>query len=45
MFPLLICVPLHINYVFRYLDITLIIRYILWDVYHMLTEQHVVVPL
>jgi hypothetical protein len=37
-FPLWICVPLHIDYVIRCIDVTLIISYILWDVYHMLAE-------
>jgi hypothetical protein len=32
-------------YMFRCIDVTLYIRYILWDVYHMLAERQIVVPL
>jgi len=31
--------------VIRCVDVTLIIKYMLWNVYHMLAERHVVVPL
>jgi len=44
-FPLMICVPLHIDYYISLLDVTLNIRYMLWNVYIMLAEQHVVVSL
>jgi len=44
-FPLLICIPLHIDYVIRRIDVILNIRYILWGVYHMLAERQIVVPL
>jgi hypothetical protein len=44
-FPLLICILLHIDYVIRCIDVTLIIRYILWDVYHKLAERQIVVLL
>jgi len=44
-FPLMICVPLHIDYYILLLDVTLNIRYMLWNVYVMLVEQHVVMPL
>jgi len=44
-FLLMICVPLHIEYYILLLDVTLIIRCILWGMRHMLAEQHVVVPL
>jgi hypothetical protein len=44
-FSLMICVPLHIDYYIPLLDVTLIIRCMLWDMYHMLAERHVVVPL
>jgi len=32
-FPLLKCVPLHIDYCIQLLDITLFIRYMLWGMY------------
>jgi len=41
----MICVPLHIDYYILLLDVTLNIRYMLWNVYVMLAEQHVVVLL
>jgi hypothetical protein len=44
-FPLMICVPLHIDYYIPLLDLTLIIRYMLWGMCHMLAERHVVVLL
>jgi hypothetical protein len=44
-FPLMICVPLHIDYCIPLLDVTLIIRYMLWNKYVMLAERQVVVPL
>jgi len=44
-FPLMICVPLHIVCYIPLLDVTLIIRYMLWNMYVMLAEQHIVVPL
>jgi hypothetical protein len=44
-FPLMMCVPLHIEYHIPLLDVTLIIRYMLWNVYVMLAERHIVVPL
>jgi hypothetical protein len=44
-FLLMICVPLHIDYYILLLDVTLIIRYMLWGMCHMLAERHVVVPL
>jgi hypothetical protein len=44
-FPLWIRVLLHIDYVIRCIDVTSIIRYILWDMYHLLAERHVIVPL
>jgi hypothetical protein len=44
-FPLLICVPLHIDIFIPLLDVTLNIRYMLWNMYIMFTERHVVVPL
>jgi hypothetical protein len=44
-FPLMICVPLHINYCIPLLNVTLIIKYMLWNVYVMLAERQVVVPL
>jgi len=37
--------PLHIDYYIPLLDLTLIIKYMLWGMYHMLAERHVVVPL
>jgi hypothetical protein len=37
-FPLMICVPLHINYYILLFDVTLIIRYMLWGMYHMLAK-------
>jgi hypothetical protein len=43
--PLLICVPLHIDYYIPLLDVILNIRYMLWNVYVMLAERHIVVPL
>jgi hypothetical protein len=44
--PLLICVPLHIDYLYSaVLDVTLNIRYMLWNLYVMLAEQQIVVPL
>jgi hypothetical protein len=44
--PLLICVPLHIDYLYSVvLDVTLNIRYMLWNMYVMLAERQVVVPL
>jgi hypothetical protein len=44
-FPLMICVPLHIDYCISLLDVTLIIRYMLLNVYFMLAERQVVMPL
>jgi hypothetical protein len=44
-FSLMICVLLHIEYYIPLLDVTLIISYMLWNVYVMLVEQQVVVPL
>jgi len=44
-FSLLIYVPLHIDIFIPLLDVTLNIRYMLWNVYVMLVERHVVVPL
>jgi hypothetical protein len=44
-FLLIICVPLHIDYCILLLDVTLIIRYMLWNVYVILAERQVVVPL
>jgi hypothetical protein len=44
-FPLMICDPLHIEYYIPLLDVTLIIRYMLWNVYVMLAERHIVVLL
>jgi len=44
-FPLMICVLLHIDYYIPLLNVTLIIRCMLWDMCHMLAERHVVVPL
>jgi hypothetical protein len=44
-FPLMICVPLHINYYISLLDVTLIIKCMLWGICHMLAKGHVVVPL
>jgi len=43
-FPLMICVPLHIDYYILLLDVTLIIWYMLRGMCHMLAERHVVVP-
>jgi len=44
-FPLMICVPLHIDYYISLLNITLNIRCMLWGMCHMLAERHVVMPL
>jgi hypothetical protein len=44
-FMLMIYVPLHIDYYIPLLYVTLIIRCMLWGICHMLTEQHVVLPL
>jgi hypothetical protein len=44
-FLLMISVPLYTEYYIPLLDVTLIIRYMLWDVYRILDEQHVVAPL
>jgi len=44
-FPLMICVPLHIDYYIPLLDVTLIIMCMLWGMCHMLVERHVVVLL
>jgi hypothetical protein len=44
-FPLMICVPLHIDYYIPLLDVTLIIKCMVWGMCHMLAERHVVVPL
>jgi hypothetical protein len=44
-FPLMICVSLHIDYYILLLDVTLNIRYMFWDMCHMLAERQVVVPL
>jgi len=44
-FPLMICVPLHIDYYIPLLGVTLFIKCMLWDMCHMLAERHVVVPL
>jgi hypothetical protein len=44
-FPLMICVPLHIDYYITMLDVTLNIRYMLWNVYVMLAERHIIAPL
>jgi hypothetical protein len=41
----MICVPFHIDYYIPLLDVTLNIRYMLWNVYVMLAKRHVVVPL
>jgi len=41
----MICVPLHIDYDFHCIDVTLIIMYMLWDVYRMLAERQAVMPL
>jgi hypothetical protein len=43
---LLICVPLYIDILYSaVLDVTLNIRYMLWNMYVMLAERQVVVPL
>jgi hypothetical protein len=39
--PLMICVLLHIDYYIPLLDVTLIIRCMLWGMCHMLTERHI----
>jgi hypothetical protein len=39
----MICIPLHIDYYILLLDVTLIIRCMLWGIYHMLAEGHIVV--
>jgi len=44
-FPLMICVPLHIDYYIPLLGVTLFIKCMLWDMCHMLAERHAVVPL
>jgi hypothetical protein len=44
-FPLIICVPLHIDYYIPLLNVTLIIRCMLWDMCHMLAKRHVVMSL
>jgi hypothetical protein len=44
-FPLIICVPLHIDYYIPLLNVTLIIRFMLWDMCHMLAKRHVVMSL
>jgi len=44
-FPLMICFSLHIDYYIPLLDVTLIIRCMLWGMCHMLAERHIVVPL
>jgi hypothetical protein len=44
-FPLMICVSLHIEYYIPLLDVTLIIRCMLWGMCHMLAERQLVVPL
>jgi hypothetical protein len=41
----MISVSLYTEYYIPLLDVTLIIRYMLWDVYRILDEQHVVAPL
>jgi hypothetical protein len=39
-FPLMICVPLHIDILYSaVLNVTLNIRYMLWNVYIMLAER------
>jgi hypothetical protein len=43
--PLLICILMHIDIYIPLLDVTLIIRCMLWDMRHMLAERLVVVPL
>jgi len=43
---LLICVPLYIDILYSaVLDVTLNIRYMLWNMYVMLAERQVVLPL
>jgi hypothetical protein len=44
-FPLMICVPLHIDYYILLLDVILIIRFMLWGMCYILAEQYVVLPL
>jgi hypothetical protein len=44
-FPRMICIPLNIDYYIPLLDVTLIIKCMLWDMCHMLAERYVVVPL
>jgi hypothetical protein len=44
-FSLMIYIPLHIDYYILLLDVTLIIRCMLWGMCHMLTERHIVVLL
>jgi hypothetical protein len=44
-FSLMLCVPLHIVYYIPLLDVTLIIRCMLWGMCHMLAERQVVVLL
>jgi hypothetical protein len=44
-FSLMICVLLHIDYYIPLLDVTLIIRCMLWGMCHMLAKRHIVVPL
>jgi hypothetical protein len=44
-FLLMICVPLHIDYYIPLLDVTLIIKCMLWGMSYMLAERHVGVPL
>jgi hypothetical protein len=44
-FSLMICVPQHIDYYISLLDVTLIIKCMLWGMCHRLAERHVVVPL
>jgi hypothetical protein len=44
-FLLMICVPLYIDYYIPLLDVTRIIRCMLWGMCHMLDERHVVVRL
>jgi hypothetical protein len=43
LFSLLICILLHVEIYIPLLDVTLIIKYMLWNMYVMLAERQVVV--